>query len=139
VDWIGADDGWPCLVGLKTAADAAPHAFGKQCARLDYHLQTAFYADGYEAATGKAPRVVEIVVESTQPHDVVTYIIGADVLEIGRDQYRQLLELRAACVSSGEWPGQGNGREVYLQLPRWAVPDDDDTSDLGLTGWKDAG
>lgn len=139
IDWETKVDGHPAIVDLKTTRNAGPTWFQRDVAKLDYHLQLAYYADGYEAATGKTPRVVIVAVESAPPHDVVTYIVPADVLEIGRDQYRQLLELHRDCSQSGEWPGQGLGRELTLRLPAWAVPDDEDSTDLGLTGWKDAG
>lgn len=139
LDWETKVDGHPAIVDLKTTRNAGPIFFQRDVAKLDYHLQLAFYADGYEAATGKTPRVVVVAVESTPPYDVVTYIVPADVIEIGRDQYRQLLETHRDCTALGEWPGQGMGQELTLRLPAWAVPDDDDTAELGLTGWKDAG
>ncbi|UOF77299.1 exodeoxyribonuclease 8 [Caudoviricetes sp.] len=139
LDWETKVDGYPAIVDLKTTRNAGPTFFQRDVARLDYHLQLAFYADGYEAITGKLPRVVIVAVESEAPHDVVTYIVPADVLEIARDQYRQLLEAFRDCSARGEWLGQGGGGELTLRLPAWAVPDDDDTADLGLTGWKDAG
>lgn len=136
IDWETKVDGHPAIVDLKTTRNAGPTWFSRDVAKLDYHLQLAFYADGYEAATGKAPRVVVVAVESAPPHDVVTYIVPADVLDIGRDQYRQLLEGFRDCTAANDWPGQGRGVEQVLALPAWAVPDDDDTADLGLVGWK---
>lgn len=136
IDWETKVDGHPAIVDLKTTRNAGPAWFSRDVAKLDYHLQLAFYADGYEAATGKTPRVAVVAVESEPPHDVVTYIVPADVLEIGRDQYRQLLELYRDCSAANDWPGQGAGLEKILALPAWAVPDDDDTADLGLVGWK---
>jgi hypothetical protein len=67
----------------------------------------------------------------------VTYIVPEDVLEIGRDAYRQLLETLRDCTEKKQWFGHGGGIEQQLQLPRWAVPDEGDDSDgLGLYGWK---
>lgn len=136
IDWETKVEGHPAIVDLKTTRNAGPTWFQRDVAKLDYHLQLAYYADGYEAATGKMPRVVIVAVESAAPYDVVTYIVPADVIEIARDQYRQLLETFRDCTAAKEWPGQGRGVEQVLALPAWAVPDDDDTADLGLVGWK---
>lgn len=138
VDWLTEIDGGPCLVDLKGTRDPSPIWFSRDCARLDYHLQMAFYADAIEAATGEVPRVVVVAVEMAPPHDVVTYIVPADVIEIGRDAYRQLLETLRDCTASGTWHGYGGGEEKQLVLPAWAAPDDENADDLGLTGWKES-
>lgn len=132
VDWLTDVDGGPCIVDLKGTRDANPTWFSRDCARLDYHLQMAFYADGVEAATGRVPRVVVVAVEMAPPHDVVTYIVPDDVIEIGREAYRQLLETLRDCTASGEWPGYGGSDERILALPHWAVPGDEDISELDL-------
>jgi hypothetical protein len=138
VDWITNVEQVDCIVDLKGTRNASPESFSRDCAKLNYHLQLAFYADGYEAATGKVPRVVVVAVEFEAPHDVVVYIVPADVIEIGRDEYRKLLERHKECSSRKEWPGVADGVEQVLALPAWALPDDEDTSDLGLIGWKES-
>ena len=131
-DWLTRIDGAPVLVGLKTARDCRHFAFGAQSARLGYHLQWAFYHDGFEAITGNKPHMVEIVVETDAPHAVATYIIPDDILEQGREEYQALLKLLAECEASGEWPGPVPA-EQYLTLPTWAYQrDEDDLADLGL-------
>jgi hypothetical protein len=137
VDWATKVDGGPCIVDLKSARDVSPHWFSRAVAKLDYHVQLAFYADGYEAATGIPPRVVVVAVESGPPHDVVVYIVPSDVLQIGREVYGGLLDELKRCSGANDWPGHGQGVERTLNLPAWAVPDDEDgLDDLGLTGWK---
>lgn len=132
VDWVTHVEQVDCIVDLKGTRNASPDSFSRDCARLSYHLQLAFYADGYEAATGKTPRVVVVAVEFEPPHDVVTYIVPAEVTEIGQDEYRKLLERYAECTEAKYWPGCGNGAEKILQLPAWATPNDEDISDLDL-------
>lgn len=132
IDWVTRVDNHPAIVDVKSTRNAGEFWFSRDVARLDYHLQSAYYSDGYEEVTGKSPRNVVIAVESSPPHDVVTYIVPEEVAEIGRDSYRQLLELHKACAASGEWPGQGGNEEKVLSLPRWAVPEEegDDMADL---------
>jgi hypothetical protein len=132
VDWVTHVEGIDCIVDLKGTRNASPSSFARDCARLNYHLQLAFYADGYEQATGKTPRVVVVAVEFEPPHDVVTYIVPAEVTELGQDEYRKLLERYSECAGNKSWPGCGDGAEKILQLPAWATPTDEDISDLDL-------
>jgi len=133
-DWMTTLEGKPYIVGLKTARDCRPWIFGSQCAKLAYHLQFAFYADGYEAITGIRPALVEIVVESSAPHAVAVYKIPDDVLDQGREEYAHLLEVLAECERDDSWPGPVP-REEYLSLPTWAYGSaDDDVEALGLVG-----
>lgn len=127
-DWITSVDGCDTLVGLKTTRDGDFRAFANQAARLLYHLQWAFYYDGYACATGRRARVVELVVESTRPHDVVAYIVPADVLELGREHYRELLVRLGECEKENRWPGRAD-REQLFELPAYMRHDDEE--DLG--------
>lgn len=131
VDWLTMVEGKPAIVGLKTARDCRHFAFGSQAAKLGYHLQWAFYHDGYEAITTHMPTLIEIVVESDAPHAVAVYRIPNDVIEQGRDEYTRLLEVLASCEESGEWPGPVPTEED-LTLPSWVYERDEDISDLGL-------
>ena len=131
IDWLTHLDGEPVVVGLKTAQDCRHFAFGSVAARLGYHLQWAFYHDGYVAVTGKTPRMVEIVVEASPPHGVVTYIIPDDILAQGRGEYETLLALLETCERDDYWPGPATTEHV-LTLPSWVYGSDEDISDLGL-------
>jgi exodeoxyribonuclease VIII len=132
VDWLMSYEGEPYIVGLKTARDCSHFAFGNQAARLGYHLQWAWYHDGFQVSTGRQPQLIEIVVESEAPHAVATYRIPQDIILQGRDEYNTLLRLLLQCEASGEWPGPVP-KEEYLTLPSWAYPDlDDDISSMGL-------
>jgi hypothetical protein len=132
-DWITQVDGEAVLVGLKTTRDCRHFPFAAQAARLGYHLQWSWYLDGYVEINGQSPRVVEIVVESEPPHAVVVYAITEDVLAQGRQEYRELLDLLAACEARDEWPGPATTEHV-LSLPSWVYGSDEDVSDLGLEG-----
>lgn len=126
VDWLTTIDGADIVVGLKTTRDLRPREFAAQAARLCYHWQWAYYADGYERITGRIPVMVEIVVESAAPHAVAVYRIPEHVLERGRQEYRAALEQLVQCEASGVWPGPVVG-EVEFDLPGWAYPADEMT------------
>ena len=120
------------LVDLKTTRDASPEAFGRQCFNLEYHAQCAFYADGYEAATGQALPFVVVAVETSAPYVVQVYEVPFEILELGRERYRALLDTLNHCRTHSEWPGYAT-TPMQLTLPKWAVSnDDEDAADLGL-------
>ena len=122
VDWITNIDGCDAIVGLKTTRDGDVRAFSNQAAKLLYHLQWAFYFDGYEAATGEKARVVELAIESAPPHDVVAYIVPAEVIEFGREEYRRLLGRLFDCELTNRWPGRAEN-EMVFELPRYLQDD----------------
>jgi hypothetical protein len=131
-DWLTNIDGQKVLVGLKTARDCRHMVFGSQAAKLGYHLQWAFYHDGFETITGAKPHMVEIVVESDAPHAVAVFIIPNDIIEQGREEYQALLRTLDDCEAADVWPGPVPNEE-FLTLPTWAYArDDEDLSDLGL-------
>lgn len=126
VDWLDQD----LIVGLKTGAEIGPREFGRAVVRYGYDLQWAFYADGYEAITGRRPEMVEIAVESKAPFDVIVYRVPDSVLARGRAEYWRLLDLVSQCEASGEWPGQCS-TEVDVELPAWVAGADEPALTLG--------
>lgn len=134
VDWLTTIEGKPTIVGLKTSRDCRHFAFGSQAAKLGYHLQFAFYHDGYERIRDNKPKLVEIVVESAAPHAVAVYRIPDDIIEQGRDEYTQLLDQLKQCEETDEWPGP-QPIEDYLTLPSWVYGSetDNELSELELT------
>lgn len=131
VDWITHVDGQPVLVGLKTARNAAHFPFASAAAKLGYHLQWAWYFDGFHAIKGVMPRVVEIVVESDAPYAVVVYDIPDDVIAQGRDEYLELLRTLNECERRNEWPGYALGEQT-LSLPSWVYGTDDTIEGIDL-------
>lgn len=126
IDYLIGTPAHPVVVGLKTARDVSERDFRNQAARLGYHIQWAYYHDGYYAITGTKPRMFEVVVESSAPHDVVVYEIGDQVLEVGRAEYRRLLEQLALCTLNDSWPGICPDGVIEFSLPHWAMPSVDE-------------
>lgn len=131
IDWLTEIGGRPVVVGLKTSRDCRLFPFGKQAAQLGYHLQWAYYFDGFHAITKRIPRVVEIVVESKPPHAVAVYNIGNDILEQGRDEYLEALTKLQECERTNTWPGPYD-IEQELSLPSWVYQSQDDLAEIGL-------
>lgn len=131
IDWLVEDETQPVLVGLKTGRTSEPGQFGRDAFRLGYHLQWAFYLEGYTTLTGKRPRVVEIVVESAPPHEVAVFELNEEILVLGYDAFQDLLWKFVACEAADEWPPACRD-EVVLEFPRWATSEDEDLSTIGL-------
>lgn len=120
-DWTHptGDDGVILLDG-KTCRDASPDGFARAIWNLDYHLQAAWYSDGFEKTTGKKVHgFVFLAVESSWPHVAAHYMVGDDVLEAARRENRRLLNRYAECKRTGTWPGYAAGINL-ITLPRWA-------------------
>lgn len=120
-DWTSpAGDGVVLLDG-KTCQDASRDGFSRAIWNYDYHLQAAWYSDGYERATGKKVHgFVFAAVESTWPHQAAAYILDDEVLDKARAKCRQLLDLYAECRRTNHWPGYL--AEIQpITLPRWAL------------------
>lgn len=119
-DWVFRTDAGVVLLDLKTTEAADPDSFAKSCARYGYHMQAAWYSQGWEAATGES--VLGFVfgaVESAWPHIAAPYMIDDAGHEKGRAECRRLLDLYAQCLESGRWPGYVETIEP-INLPAWA-------------------
>lgn len=119
-DWVSPAGDGVVLVDGKTCQDASPDGFGRSIWKYSYHLQAAWYVDGYEATTGKKVHgFVFAAVESAWPHQAAAYMLGDDVLDAARRENRRLLNLYAECKRTGNWPGYATGINL-INLPRWA-------------------
>jgi hypothetical protein len=108
------------IVDVKTTKDARPDEFAKSIANYRYHVQAAFYSDGYQAAFGEPPKgFAFIAVEPEPPHLVAFYVLDSRAVLRGRADYQADLRTYAACIESDEWPGLSE-QPVVIDLPKWA-------------------
>lgn len=131
MDWRCSDPD-RVLVDLKSTRSIEAFAFTRSAARLLYHVQFSFYADGFRAITGKDPVFKTIAVEQEAPHDCAVYNIPDEVMDFGRDEYRSLLVKLKHCRAEDKWPGYADGVELEFQLPAYLMNEDDELDDLGL-------
>lgn len=121
-DWTSPAGDGVILVDGKTCQDAGPEGFGRAIWNLDYHLQAAWYSDGFEAATGmRVHGFVFAAVESAWPHAAAPYMLGEDVLAAARRENRRLLNRYADCKRTGVWPGYADSGVQLINLPSWAM------------------
>ena len=106
------------LIDGKTYSDASGREFSRQIERKAYHRQAAFYTDGYEAATAvQVMGFIFVAMETEWPFKANALMLGADDIQLGRNEYRALLERYAECRATGLWPGYGEDIEL-ISLPR---------------------
>jgi hypothetical protein len=119
-DWVSPTGEGVILVDVKTTQDASPGGFPRSIAKFGYHLQAAWYSDGFERASGqRVLGFVFAVVEADYPHAAAAYMLDDESIEKGRAECRRLLQLYADCKRSGDWPGYPNTIQP-LALPAWA-------------------
>jgi len=108
------------IVDLKTTRDASPKGFAKSIAQYRYHVQAAFYSDGYKAAFGEAPRgFVFIAVETEPPYLVAAYVASETMTSRGRIEYQTDLDTFRRCQDTGNWHGYSDA-PLTIDLPKWA-------------------
>lgn len=108
------------IVDLKTTRDASPDGFVKSIAGYRYHVQAAYYSDGYEAAFGEAPRgFIFIAVETEPPYLVGVYVASETMILRGRADYEADLARFRECRDTDTWPGYSDA-PLTLDLPKWA-------------------
>jgi len=108
------------IVDIKTARCANSSPFGRDAYRYGYHFGGALYFDGARAVSQREiGEFVLLAIEKEPPYPVLCHQMSPDDLEIGRYQYRTVLQQVAYCLETGEWPAYDQNI-VPLQLPGYA-------------------
>ncbi|ELS9670633.1 TPA: exodeoxyribonuclease VIII [Salmonella enterica] len=104
------------IMDVKTTADI--QRFRTAYYDYRYHVQDAFYSDGYRAQFGEIPTFVFLVASTTAEcgrYPVEIFMMGEDAKLAGQREYRRNLQTLAECLNNDEWPAIKT-----LSLPRWA-------------------
>ncbi|ECF7193339.1 exodeoxyribonuclease VIII [Salmonella enterica subsp. enterica] len=104
------------IMDVKTTADI--QRFRTAYYDYRYHVQDAFYSDGYRAQFGDIPTFVFLVASTTAEcgrYPVEIFMMGEDAKLAGQREYRRNLQTLAECLNNDEWPAIKT-----LSLPRWA-------------------
>ena len=131
--WVDSDTGLDCrcrpdfihdsgiLVDLKSTVDASPAAFSRSAAKFRYHVQDAFYSEGYKQATGSFPRgFVFVAVEKKTPFAVGCYELDDEAKALGRFLFENDLNTLLKAKTSNSWPSSYSDEIENLSLPAWA-------------------
>ncbi|EFU9263465.1 exodeoxyribonuclease VIII [Salmonella enterica] len=104
------------IMDVKTTADI--QRFRTAYYDYRYHVQDAFYSDGYRAQFGEIPTFVFLVASTTTEcgrYPVEIFMMGEEAKLAGQREYRRNLQTLAECLNNDEWPAIKT-----LSLPRWA-------------------
>ncbi|EKR6295332.1 exodeoxyribonuclease VIII [Escherichia coli] len=104
------------IMDVKTTADI--QRFKTAYYDYRYHVQDAFYSDGYEAQFGVLPTFVFLVASTTVEcgrYPVEIFMMGKEAKLAGQQEYHRNLRTLADCLNTDEWPAIKT-----LSLPRWA-------------------
>ncbi|HAG6029588.1 TPA: exodeoxyribonuclease VIII [Escherichia coli] len=104
------------IMDVKTTADI--QRFKTAYYDYRYHVQDAFYSNGYEAQFGVLPTFVFLVASTTVEcgrYPVEIFMMGEEAKLAGQQEYHRNLRTLADCLNTDEWPAIKT-----LSLPRWA-------------------
>lgn len=131
-DFIRLKDNW--LVDFKTSRDSSLRSFQRSVIDFGYDLQMAFYFDGIEKISGRAPEgAAWVVMEKTPPYDVSVYVLDGVTLEEGRRLYKYQIAKMAECLKNNYWPGRNDGKVTDFSYPTWKLRQLENGE--GLEGW----
>lgn len=118
------------VTDLKTMADATQAA--RNFANRGYYRQLAFYADGMTHLTGEPHSAAMVVAETQAPYCVLAAPVSEEAMDVGRREYRELLEHIASSLVSGVWPGYESPAE--WTLPKWKLTESEESCELVIGG-----
>lgn len=116
-DFFVPEHGW--LFDLKTTDDASPETFGRSVARYRYHVQDAFYSQGFGHAGHKINHFFFAAIEKDPPYAVSVCVCDVAAIDRAEGLIRRDMTRLAECIRTDEWPAYGNDVH-HISLPAWA-------------------
>ena len=104
------------VIDLKTTSDGSERGFSKSIFDYRYHRQAAWYLDTLTMDGINAERFIFITVESKSPYMVDVWEIDPISIQLGRDNYTDLL----AAYANFKRKGIANVVKT-IGLPDWAL------------------
>jgi len=129
--WLDKDTGVLCkarpdimqkrlIVDIKTTACARKYDFSRSVYSYGYHIQAAMALDAAESLGYEYhANFIFIAIESESPYAVAVYILQDEAIDVGREEYKQALEIYAECKATNVWPSYSTEVEE-INLPRYA-------------------
>ena len=107
-------DGDCLIIDFKTTDDARKHSISFSVKRYLYHCQAAMYCHGVtqKYRLDKEPRYMIVAIEKEPPYGLQKYELSFSTLEKGREIYRRVAGIYAACLRNNNWPVYEDKTEV---------------------------
>ena len=111
------------IIDLKTTAGPVDYdTVQKAIWNFNYHTSAAHYLDGDAACMGTQHNTFVLLFVSKQwPHEVGSYYLDPDAIELGRRQNRTWLHRISDCFKNEHWPPVNDGQITEIGLPPWAM------------------
>ncbi len=128
-DWAHpVGDSSVIILDVKTYSCASPDEFCRQAARKRYHVQDAFYSEGYSiAADVDVLEFIFLAVETDWPYASSLTRLDHPSKDLGRREYRRNLNTYHDCRTTGIWPGYVDGIKT-ISLPRWVFINEEEST-----------
>lgn len=106
---------------LKTTLNASEEDFKKSIYKYGYHIQGALALDAINSIYPNPEReFVILAVEKVPPYLTAIYVLDQESIEIGREKYKQGIEIYKECLRKKKWIGYPEGIHT-IGLPAWAL------------------
>lgn len=113
----------PVNIDLKTTTNASPDAWARDAGAMRYHVQDAYYSEGFaHCGDDEAQHFVFIVIEKEPPYAVGVYQLDDRARLDGEIKTSNALRGIAKCAADDKWPGYGDDVRD-LSLPPWFTRD----------------
>jgi len=107
------------ILDLKTTDDASPESFFRSCLNFGYHRTAAWRGAGHLVRTGEQASHLFIAV-SKKTFEVGLYQIEGEVLRLGQEENRRLIDRMAVCYERDEWAAEWTKQVLTVTYPGWA-------------------
>ncbi|ABD71998.1 hypothetical protein Rfer_4312 (plasmid) [Rhodoferax ferrireducens T118] len=107
------------ILDIKTAIDARYDRFKYDAGKFGYHIQAAFYMEGYSRFVPEGRNIIMtfLVAEKESPHATIVYEADKDTFwGFGSKRVRELLAQYKQCLQTQHWPAYAEGAQL-LKLP----------------------
>jgi hypothetical protein len=118
-DALLTDTKLPTILDLKTTRDASEDGFVRSILKFKYHLQAAWYVDGYRVIAGKDANFVICAIESEPPHGLQLFELDDEWIRLGRNEYLPLVRQFHQCWATDSWPQYTPEIKVPV-IPEWS-------------------
>ena len=105
------------LGDLKTTDDASQRGFERKCLSMGYHLQAAFYLDGWQAMGDREFTGFRFIAYERETGLVSVNQMSAELIQEGRIAYETALEKFITATRTGIWPAYPGIQ--MLDVPKW--------------------